>query len=125
MKKLLVQLSILGMFVAVDTYSFGKGSVERIPSKSGNYCKDEIVDWFSKNLPENTKVQKIAKIGPTENWYYYAHTDACYGTFYFDFGSMNTSNCTSAQYGSSLKYLLRVWADGNCDALVKDEYPRN
>lgn len=123
MKKTVFSILAALSLVSVIGASQAQASWERIPSKSGSFCKDDINDFFEARFP-GEKITSMDKFGSGRGWAIWARTTVCSGYLVFDFNGIEGYECTMPQYGSRTVWLRRVWGYGGCSSVMPhDEYP--
>lgn len=115
MKRFLVMLSIVFTFAGLQS---AQAFPELIPSASGNYCEDEVVESITKRFGNNVEFKRIFKVGVDNKFSYWAQTNLCEGYFVFEMTQMYSYFCRTAQYGSRTRYATLVWAMGDCRQLM-------
>jgi len=119
-------LALVGSLVIL----FGSGAnanagiFDRVPSKTGNYCKDEVYEFMERRFPE-AKVTSLEKIGGGTQWEMWMRTSACPdGYLVFVFNGIEGFNCTMGQYWRRTYFMRQVWAYGSCESVLPSpEYP--
>lgn len=127
MKSLFSAALVLVGFLSLTVLSgslANAGIFDRVPSKTGNYCKDEVYEFMERRFPE-VKVLSLEKVGGGIQWEMWMRTSACpHGYLVFAFNGIEGFNCTMGQYGSRTYFLRQVWAYGSCESLLPHpEYP--
>lgn len=117
-------LALLCSFVIFSGSTASAGLFDKVPTKSGNYCKDEVTEYMAKNF-RGAKVTEVNKSGGGLEWAMWVVTDACpNGNLVFEFRGIEGYNCTMAQYGSRTRFLRYVWSTGECESILKGtDYP--
>lgn len=118
--KLAILLLFPFLFAAIDAHAMGG----KIPTESGNYCKDEANEWIVKRFGAENKAQSMTKAGSGRDWQFWAKVPVCDGAIVLDFAGTEGFECTNAQYGSRTRYLRQIWGYGDCErVLPRPEFP--
>lgn len=115
---------LLAACLILGSVSASAGIFDRVPSPTGNYCKDEVVEFFEARFP-GAQMKKLFTAGSGRTWEFWMETNLCQGYFVYDFSGFDKGECSNVQYGSRSRFMQRVWAYGECrDLMPRDEYPR-
>ena len=100
--------------------------VHFIPSRHGDYCRDEIYDYVARRFGPRAKVGQIIKSDQEKRWSIWAKMSFCSGFLVFEyFPGDYWSTCQQGRYGSVNPRLMEVWGDGDCLRYVRmDVNPR-
>src|SRR4051812_1424470 len=95
------------------------GWFDQVPTRSGDYCEDEAVDYLHRHFGESIKIKGVKKIGGGGMpWAYYAETDICRGTFAFHFNMDHSIGCKEAQFGWRSRVLDNVYGLDECQSVL-------
>lgn len=113
-------LSLLLLLAATDAFAFGA----KIPTESGNYCKDEANEWLVNRFGREGKALSMTKAGSGRDWQFWAKTKLCEDAIVLDFVGTEGNECTTAQYGERIRFMKQVWGQGDCArVLPRPEHP--
>ena len=107
-------LIITSLFIFLSS-SIQAQAFELIETKTGNYCKDQTLDWFHTKFGSEATIGKLHKFKKykSNGFMYFTDTSSvCSGTIYIDLPV--ASSCEMAHYWYVPKFLHTVWADGDC-----------
>ncbi len=124
-KVLLFALSFTSL-LALDVQA-----LEKSPTVTGDYCKDDIMLYFQQKYGDTVKVGQMIKDRSRERngrgWIYWVKSDVCSGYHVFDFAYLESGKCAMPHYGRRPQYVSRVWGHGrDCRNLIDgiQEFPR-
>lgn len=98
-------------------------SFAKVPSQTGNFCRDQALAHLRHLFGAGIRFGKTFTALAGDDVSMWIKTDACDG--YFVAHLNRNASCTSAHYGFAPTYIRRIWAYGDCAALLpRDTYPR-
>jgi len=108
---------------------------DRVPTESGDYCKDEVVRFLDKFGPEELEITKIwkdtrsCKDGEGPGICFWVYTDYCRGNIILYVDSVSR-DCKIPHYGSRSNMLVpqRTWGTQDCAAVadrIKENWRHN
>lgn len=124
MKKSII--TFISIFSVAFSLSEAFGSWEYMTSETGNHCTDQarghLRYLFGENLEFSNYSEACQSSDTTcKDW---IKTNLCKG--YFVVEKIKGASCSHAHYGFVPIYVRRIWAYGDCKALMPhDVYPRN
>lgn len=114
------------VFIALAMMTVNAHGQQPLPARDGNYCLEDIYQFFEQKFQSADKVKSTKRIPATMGgtWYYYIKTNFCLGYIVADMGAGDSSICTNPQYGHRTQVIRRVYATDDCQAFMPDdEYP--
>lgn len=107
-------LFILALSFAASAQAFPKF----IPSRSGDYCRDELEDLLRYKFGKKVKVTNVVGLGQGDQWTLWATSNLCQGELAAKFFS-EKSTCKQGSYGSRPRLLVAAFGhSGECKRLI-------
>ena len=123
MKKGLLKIVLISLGLA-STVAAASWNIVR--SETGNHCTDQAIGHLRYLYGENITFSRYSETCQSgdqtcKNWF---KTNLCKG--YFVAENIRGASCSHAHYGFVPMYVRRIWAYGDCQAIMpRDVYPRN
>lgn len=103
------------VFLATPS-AHAKFKFNKIPSRTGDYCKDEIIEFLEHKYGAQVQVEQMHRLIQTTH--IIAKTNLCSNWMEFHFRGDDIS-CQSTQYGSRTRYMTHGFGFGDCKPLVR------
>ncbi|MCB0367821.1 MAG: hypothetical protein H6624_01460 [Bdellovibrionaceae bacterium] len=110
----------IALFVA--TFGLSAFAVDYIPSKTGDYCKDQIVDYMQTKFGADVQLSEWGRMkhAAQGDFTYWVTSNKCTASFYFRV-PVNELACELAHYWYVPKYVHSVYTEGDCLSLLPEE----
>ena len=95
-----------------------------VPSISGDYCKDQIIDVFTTKFGKDIEFSAWGKVTQGKDGrdlVYWVETNICAGTFYVRV-PVRTDNCAQEHFFYVPRYVNAIYAEGACKSVFADDY---
>lgn len=112
-RQALILLAVVGFFSTIPGFAH-----ERIPSESGNYCKDEANEFIRYYWGPRARFHELKKLGNGTQWEYWGEANFCRGNFVFIYLAQENFGCSQAQLDRRSRFLMQVYATDDCRRLL-------
>ena len=110
-------------FVLAFSVALGAQALPKYnPSRSGDYCRDELEDILREKYGAEIRVTGAQALGQGEHWMLWARTNLCKGVIAAQFMA-DKWTCKQSSYGVRARSLVAAYgADGECRDVLPTIY---